>query len=223
MTWLTQAELRRDAPQARQLAAQLLRTARWDSGHGLVWHLFADDAGARRDFLYREVEAGRFVIVSAREPKAEPAIWDIHSRPYAPTLAAGQRYGFALRANPTVAVAQPGRARGHRADVMMHAKRQKGGAPLMPEEREAAALDWLYARAGRLGVSFDADRCATRRQDQLKLARPSGARPAAVTVVDYEGVLTIVEPDRLTAALTAGVGHGKAFGLGLLLLRHLDA
>lgn len=223
MTWLTQAELRRDTPQARQLAGQLLRAGRWDSGHGLVWNLFADDTGTRRDFLYREVEAGRFVIVSAREPRGEPAIWTIRSRPYAPRLATGQRYGFALRANPTVAVVQPGRARGHRADVMMHAKHRKGGTSLTREEREKAALDWLYARAGRLGVAFDADRCATRRQDQLKLARPGGARPAAVTLVDYEGVLTIVEPDRLAAALTAGIGHGKAFGLGLLLLRHLDA
>ncbi len=222
MTWLTQAELRRDTPQARQLAGQLLRNARWDSGHGLVWNLFAGDPDARRDFLYREADTGRFLIVSAREPQGEPAIWNIRSRRYAPALAAGQRYGFALRANPTIAVSRPDRARSHRADVMMHARRQKG-APLTVEEREVAALEWLYARAEPLGVAFDADRCATRRQDQLKLARPGGARPAAVTVVDYEGVLTIAEPGRLAAALTAGIGHGKAFGLGLLLLRHLDA
>jgi CRISPR system Cascade subunit CasE len=222
MTWLTQAELRRDTPEARQLAGQLVRSARWDGGHGLVWNLFADVPDARRDFLYREADAGCFLIVSAREPQGEPAIWRIRSRPYAPALAAGQRYGFALRANPAIAVSQAGRARGHRADGMMDAKRRKG-ATLTVEEREAAALGWLYARAERLGVSFDTKRCATRRQDQLKLARPGGARAATVTVVDYEGVLTIAEPGRLATALTAGIGHGKAFGLGLLLLRHLDA
>jgi CRISPR system Cascade subunit CasE len=222
MTWLTQAELRRDTPQARQLAGQLLRTARWDSGHGLVWNLFADTPDARRDFLYREADAGRFLIVSAREPQGEPAIWRVRSRPYAPALTAGRRYGFALRANPAVAVSRPGRGRSHRADVMMDATRRKG-EPLTAEEREAAAMKGLYARAEPLGVSFDADRCATRRQHQMKLARPGGGKPAAVTMVDYEGVLTIVAPDRAAAALTAGVGHGKAFGLGLLLLRHLDA
>lgn len=222
MTWLSQAELRRDTPQARQLAAQLLTNARWDSGHGLVWTLFADDPEAERDFLYREAEAGRFLVVSARAPAAEPAIWRVRSRPYAPALAAGDRYGFSLRANPVVALSRPGRARGHRADVMMHAKRKKGGLPLTPEEREEAALGWLFARAERLGIRFDAERCGTRRMSQLKLPRPGGSAPAAVTVVDYEGVLTVAAPDRLAAALTRGIGHGKAFGLGLLLLRHLD-
>lgn len=223
MTWLTQADLRRDTPQARHLARRLLDAGSWDGGHGLVWHLFADAPDARRDFLYREANTGRFLIVSAREPKGDPAIWNIRSRPYAPALATGQRYGFALRANPTVAVSQPGRARGHRADVMMHAKRQKGSVPLTREEREVAALNWLYARAEALGVTFDADRCATRRQHRMRLPRLKGAAPATITVVDYEGVLSVVAPDRLAAALTAGIGHGKAFGLGLLLLRHLDA
>ena len=94
---------------------------------------------------------------------------------------------------------------------------------LTPEERESAALGWLFARAEAIGVRFDEARCATRRQQRLRLARPDGAAPAIITVVDYEGVLTVADPVRLNTALLAGVGHGKAFGLGLLLLRHLDA
>ena len=145
MSWITQAQLRRDTPQARQLASQLLTSARWDGGHGLVWNLFADAPDASRDFLYREVEAGQFLVVSSREPRPEPAVWVAHTRPYAPTLAVGDHFGFSLRANPTISLSQPGRARSHRADVLMEAKRQKGG-PLTSEEREAAAMSWLQAR-----------------------------------------------------------------------------
>ena len=225
MSWITQAQLRRDTPQARQLASQLLTAARWDGGHGLVWTLFSDDPDASRDFLYREVEAGRFLVVSTREPHVQPEIWLTKTLPYAPALVAGDRFGFSLRANPSVSLSRPGRARSHRADVMMEAKRQKGG-PLTPEEREAAAMYWLQARAPALGVGFDADRCGTSRHGQFQTPRPPDPetgkpRKTSLAVIDYDGVLTIEDPDRLRSALSAGVGRGKAFGLGLLLLRQL--
>lgn len=226
MSWITQAQLRRDTPQARQLAAQLLIAARQDGGHGLLWTLFSDNPDASRDFLYREVEAGRFLVVSGREPKVQPQIWETRTLPYAPALATGDRFGFSLRANPTVSLSRPGRARSHRADVMMEAKRKKG-SPLTPDQREVAAMSWLQARATALGVSFELNRCGTSRQDQLQAPRspdPETGRPRKVslTVVDYDGALTVQDPDRLRQALTNGVGRGKAFGLGLLLLRPLD-
>ncbi len=226
MSWITQAQLRRDTPQSRQLASQLLKAARWDGGHGLVWTLFSENPDAERDFLYREVEAGRFLVVSSREPQAQPEIWETRTVHYAPALAAGDRFGFTLRANPTVSVSKPGRARSHRADIMMQAKRQKG-APLTPEEWHDAAMSWLLTRAPKLGVGFDAERCRTGRQEQFQTPRPpdpqtSKPSKASLTVVDYDGVLTVEDPDRLRPALTAGIGRGKAFGLGLLLLRRLN-
>ncbi len=215
MSWITQAELRRDTPQARHLAYQLLNASRSNSHHDLVWNLFADDPGAARDFLYREAGQGRFLIVSSREPNGSPDVWVTRTRPYTPALAAGERYGFSLRANPTVSLSRPGRARSHRADVMMEAKRKKG-APLTPEEREAVALDWLQARGDGLGVRFERDRCGVMRQDRSTLPRG-----ISLAVVDYDGELTVEAPERLREALTAGVGRGKAFGMGLLLLHRL--
>ena len=135
MSWITMAALRRDTPQSRAMARLLMDGGGGDAGHRLVWTLFGADPAAPRDFLYREAEPGRYIIVSTRKPEAESAIWALQSKPYAPALAAGQRYGFALRANPTVSVSQPGRARSHRADVVMHAKTLKG-RPLSVEERE---------------------------------------------------------------------------------------
>lgn len=232
MSWLTQAELRRDTPQARQLADQLQHSARKENGHGLVWTLFSSDPEARRDFLYRTVELGRFIIVSEREPEDRLGLWTLRSRPYAPQVRVGGRYGFSLCANPTVAVSRPDRARSHRADVLMNAKmRAKAeGKPFTLQDQRDAAQAWLLGREDRLGVRFD--RAAqddedfggvqVGRVDRVDLSRPGAAKRANLTAVDYLGVLTVVDPERLLPVLTGGVGRGKAFGLGLMLLRHLD-
>jgi CRISPR system Cascade subunit CasE len=216
MSWITQAHLRRDTPQARHLVSQILLSGNQDAGHGLVWNLFADDPEATRDFLFREAEPGRFLIVSERAPKDQSEIWTLQSRPYAPQIKLHDRLGFSLRANPTVSLSRPNRARSHRADVMMEAKRLKG-APLSAEEREQVAMDWLLARASQLGVRFDTDLSGTRRHDQLRLSKG-----IVHAVVDYEGVLTVEEPGQLLKVLMSGVGRGKAYGLGLLLLRRLN-
>lgn len=225
MSFLTIAELRRDTPQARAHARLLLDSGRDDGAHRLVWLLFGDDPAAQRDFLFREAEPGRFVVVSRREPANETGLWTLKSRPYQPAPQVGRRYGFSLRANPTVSLSQPGRARSLVRDVLLHAKKQ-AGRPLTPEEREAAALAWLTARGDRIGAVFDAGRCRAVRYDLLKVARgkdgPKGAsHPAEFTVVDFEGVLTVTDPAALEPVLFGGVGKGRAYGLGLLLLRPL--
>jgi CRISPR system Cascade subunit CasE len=217
MSWITQAQLRRDTPQARQLVSQLLMSGNRDAGHSLVWNLFAEDPDAPRDFLYREAEPGQFLIVSHRAPKDVAELWALQSRPYAPQIATHERFGFSLRANPTVSLSQPDRARSQRKDVMEVATHRKGSA-LSAEEREAAAMDWLLGRASQLGVWFDTGLCGTRRRDRLRLSKG-----IVHTVVDYEGVLIVEDPARLLAALIGGVGRGKAYGLGLLLLRRLGS
>ena len=220
MSWLTHAQLRRDTPAARQLANLLLKHNDRDRGHGLVWNLFADDPEATRDFLYREIEVGGYLLVSVRRPMAEPALWTLRSKPYAPALASGDRLGFSLRANPTISLSQPDRRPSRRVDVFLDAKK-KLGRPLGPEEREAAALNWLFGRAASLGVDFERDACRTGRRDQQEIERP-GARAARITIVDYQGILTVRDPALLSQALISGVGHGKAFGAGLLLLSGMN-
>lgn len=45
-------------------------------------------------------------------------------------------------------------------------------------------------------------------------------RPGVVTVT-FEGVLNVIDPDRLVMLLENGIGPAKAFGCGLLLVRRL--
>ena len=220
MNWLTHAQLRRDTSQARQLAFQLIKSAQWNSGHDLVWNLFADDAAAHRSFLYRELDQGDFLVLSQTRPSGSDAVWSLQTKPFAPQIDAGQTFGFSLRVNPTVSRSVPDRGRSRRDDVLMAAKHAKG-APLTAQEREDAALGWLYAREERLGVRFQKEHCRTGQQTQLNLAH--GGEPIRLTSIDYEGVLKVVDPSALLEALQSGVGRGKAYGMGLLLLHTLGA
>ena len=40
--------------------------------------------------------------------------------------------------------------------------------------------------------------------------------------VDFAGELKVLDPGKFVAAFTRGIGHAKAFGCGLLLVRRLD-
>ena len=49
-------------------------------------------------------------------------------------------------------------------------------------------------------------------------ARGSG-KPVQFSTVDYEGLLEVTHPGKLTETMAHGIGRAKAFGGGLLLLR----
>jgi CRISPR system Cascade subunit CasE len=221
MTWLTRAELRRDAPAQKALARMLLDEGERDVGHRLVWSLFADDPSATRDFLYREAAPGQFLILSHRPPGDPHHLWSLNSKAYAPALQIGLRLGFALRANPAQSVTTPGRERGIRVDAVMHAKRS-AGQPLDGEGVEAAALQWLFAREERLGVRFRRDACSAAGYRQVRIAR-GRASPIRHSVIDYEGALEVIDPEALARTASAGVGKARAYGCGLLMLRPIGA
>lgn len=221
MTWLTRAELRRDGPAQKALARLLLDEGVRDVGHRLVWSLFADEPDARRDFLYREAEPGSYLILSAREPCDPKGLWALQTKLYAPSVMVGQRLGFALRANPAQSVKVTGRNRGVRVDAVMHAK-ASAGRGFSAEDVEAAALGWLFARETRLGVIFDKERCSAGGYRQVQIGQV-GAKSIRHSVIDYEGVLKVENPDALAQVLTSGVGKARAYGCGLLLLRALTS
>lgn len=214
MSYFTLAELRGDTDAANRHLRQLLREAGHDAGHRLIWSLFADDAAARRDFLYRATSDKTFLIVSRRAPVADPAVWRLKTKSYDPAPAAGRRLGFSLRINPSVSLSQPDRQPSRRVDIFQRRKIAAPG-PLDMEQREALAVDWLAGKLAAHGAVLDRDYtqltgCAPVRLDSKK---------GVLTAIDMDGVLTVAEPDRLRTALTEGIGHGKAYGLGLLLLR----
>src|ERR1700712_808019 len=164
--FLSRARLRADSS-VRALAPLLLPEdgpARLLAAHRLVWSLMSDNPGRVRDFLWREEQPGAFLILASRPADAEGGLFDVESKPWEPSLQAGDRLGFLLRANPTVAhgtgVREPGKPglRGKRHDVVMDALRDvapdKRGAE-RPEAIVAAGRQWLIQQGVRLGFAPD--------------------------------------------------------------------
>lgn len=221
---ITKVRLSRAAGVQGSLAKVLLAGASSDRGHGLVWSLFSREEDRQRPFLWREIEPGAYIIVAARAPEDPHKLWMIDPpKTYDPHLAVGDRLGFVLRANPTVAYRQDG-ARGKRADVIMHAKSKLAGDArrLAPDQVQAIALDWLEARGPAMGAEFDRDRCEATGYTQVRLppsASSGGKKPIEFSEIDFAGVLTVADPEKLRAALFTGIGRARAYGCGLMLIR----
>ncbi len=79
---------------------------------------------------------------------------------------------------------------------------------------EDAQLAWLHRQGERLG--FDVELGLVSSSDTLH-GRKGGSRLSLLQVV-FDGVLQVRDGAALAQAVTAGIGHGKAFGCGLLSL-----
>jgi CRISPR system Cascade subunit CasE len=231
---ITKARLSRAAGTQGSLAKVLLDGAAGDRNHGLVWSLFSRPDEAKRDFLYREIEPGAFIVVSDRAPEDPRGLWTIEQQEYEPQLAIGDPLRFVLRANPTLAVPQPGEKRGKRVDVIMHAKSKldrSQRADFSADDARGVALDWLIKRGPAIGAAFDLDHCDATGYIQVKIPRgpndpdrPSRATGKSViefSEIDFEGVLTVTDPEKLCTALFKGIGKAKAFGCGLMMVRRV--
>jgi CRISPR system Cascade subunit CasE len=217
------ARLRRDNS-AAALARILVPEdagSRLGVAHSLVWALFADGPERRRDFLWREVRPGEFLILAARMPVDAHNLFDLECKPFAPALRSGQRLRFDLRANPVIAVpCKPGQ-RGKRSDVVMHALFK-----IAPGERAAArdaqardaGASWLARKGEAAGFAIDATDLYIDGYEKVRIPR-DGARAIIFSALTFQGVLTVREPARFIVNVLRGFGAAKAFGCGLLLIR----
>ena len=107
-----------------------------------------------------------------------------------PVFASGQPLRFRLYANPTVTRA------GKRLGLY----------------REEEQRRWIEERlkdrgAGLLSVLIS-------QREKRRFAKQG--QTVTLAVAQFDGVLRVTDPDKLRQAIAQGVGHGKAFGLGLL-------
>lgn len=223
--YLTRCELNPFARGARKLlgspqamhAAVLaaFHTGSGDSGR-VLWRV---DQDWKKTWLY---------LVSSAEPDLTHLIdqagwpttqtWD--TRRYGALLArleAGQEWAFRLRANPTRSVRDGTQGRGKRVAHVTVAQQ----------------MEWLAHRAPALGIDVGKQEepafvLSGRGVDHFRRHSESPARGGSsswgqVTVgwAQFDGKLTVVDPDALRAALTGGVGSAKAYGCGLLTLARM--
>ncbi len=201
--------------------------------HQWLWRFLPAPEGTKRNFLFRRRDVDglpRFYVVSPEQPRSPSLNWQVSSKPYAPVLQAGAVLDFNLRANPVVTVrSDSGKAARH--DVVMQAKKQLlrergltrwadwvgSDRPAVADLVQRSATAWLVARCERLGIEL-VDSGNSLRADGYEQHQGKGGT-LRLSSVDFSGRLRIIQPEALRTALYLGVGHGKAFGCGLLLVR----
>jgi CRISPR system Cascade subunit CasE len=215
----------RPEPSVATLAPLLFESAgnhRSEASRRLMWTLFADREDRKRDFLWREDDARRFYVLSNRPPEDRRSLFRVETKPFKPELSPGDRLLFSLRANATIARPRGDADRaGKRDDVVMAALKS------VPADQRAArrkdlirseGLAWLRRQGAAAGFDFDGDNVRVDGYEQLTIR--SGAKDALkLSVIEFDGMLRVVEPENFVAKLARGFGRGKAFGLGLMLVR----
>lgn len=127
-------------------------------------------------------------------------------------LTLGQRYGFALTANPVKSESTP-----------------TGRGRVVPLVGATGQLEWFLQRTAQWGfdpVSVGSDTEASaavnvgRNRDISfgKQEADGNRRTVTQRQVTYTGYLTVTDTGALRNALTQGIGRGKAYGCGLLTL-----
>lgn len=211
----------------------LLQQGAGASGHGsvdvdrrLVWSLFADEPDRRRDFLWRRMDDGTLLLLSARRPVDHHGLFEIDEpKAFAPVLESGDRLRFSLRANPTVRKRKdPADRHAPRHDVVMDAlhslpvgSRAERRMVAIREE----GLHWLATQGGRAGFEIREEELQCEGYRQHRIDRGVGKPALYFSSLDFEGVLEVQKPDLLPPAIAHGFGPAKAFGCGLMLIRRL--
>lgn len=214
--------------------------------HQWLWKFFPSNRDQTRDFIFRRHEheqTQRFYLVSHRPPTAFSEAWQVQSRGYDPQVREGQRFSFQLRANPVI-TQKNAAGKPQRHDVVMQAKKQllaerglskdakwsdwngDDNKPLLYELVTMRCGLWLDGVAGRNGFEIaplDADGADRKLQidsyEQNKTSK--GDHAVRLTTVDFSGELVVTSTALFQQALFNGIGHAKAFGCGLLLVKRV--
>lgn len=188
--------------------------------HQWLWRFFPSAEGTPRDYLYRRADQGqtlRFYVVSQRPPVPFTEAWTVRTKPYSPQLDVGHELEFELKANPVVTRQLDGKHKRH--DVVMDAKcrAQAEGAQSVSSHAlmQSACSAWLKSQGTKHGFSIEEEDLLVEGYVQHS-AKQGRLRFSSV---ELRGRLTVTQPDAFHSMLVRGLGHAKAFGCGLMLVR----
>ncbi len=205
--------------------------------HAGLWECFPECKDRTRptpeaqQFLSRldQVECGhRVILLSAARPSRpswcpEPG-WRCRTIP--DSFFGHVRYEFSLIANPTVTKKNPQKETIRRADGAVLKNRSSVRKPIFePVELRC----WLDRQADRLGFVVESIRevGGIRILPRLLFAKEAARddSPQAVVLhrVRFDGVLRITDPVRFATEWPKGIGRGRAFGNGFLLITPVTA
>lgn len=203
--------------------------------HQAVADLFGDRAAGDRGYLYRVTgrrgSEREVLVLSPDEPLPLERItfrpWigvtGLESKPFAPALRAGQALDFQVRVNATRVVTFPdelteaGDPKKRRFDVWDAARYAKSETTPDPED---AYREWLgrqlkgAAEVREVGVVERGEEKPSRGMDRADRR----TRRIHLVFAEIVGTLVVSDPALLLEMVLSGVGRGRAFGCGLLLL-----
>lgn len=194
-------------------------------GHHLVWSLFGDRQG-KRCFLYRmtgPTVASPVLIASDEMPKDRHDLWVIDPKPLRilETLAAGDRIQWSLRVNATVkSRVGTGKDRSSSHCIVDRAKRE--GSPGTSAQLASKVVPpWLEGKLAAAGLEAPASAMVVQGYDKRRFGRSPDARGSTIVLAmtDVVGTGVVRDVGALHAAMLEGVGGGRAYGCGLLLVR----
>ncbi len=229
MLHLSLLHLPRDHPRWRQLSPY--------QAHQLTWKAFPGVARGERPFLFSLDPRGAHHSLLVQSTCA--ADWaflnddaTVNTKAFDPGhIQVGAPLRFFLRANPTVD--RQGYADGKKRRVAVGIGPERvfrqmgrpGDAPATPVERarwrDEQLRNWLTRQGERSGFTIDSCEpgpITARRIVKSDNGRPQG-RPMTIHEVEFSGTLRPSDSVRFVQALAEGIGRGKAFGYGLLMVR----
>jgi CRISPR system Cascade subunit CasE len=174
------------------------------------WSVYGHSAMSAEE-LIRTAE-----LVGTPEMLSVISLAEMRGKPLPTQIEPGRRIGFEIRLSPTT------RADGREQDVWV--SRMKQAAPADGEllERPALTREEAYGEwfARRLGGAAELEVVRMTAFRQASMVR-SGNRFTAPEIV-LQGTLRVTDPEAFRALHEGGIGRGKAYGFGLLLLRPAD-
>lgn len=224
--YFSRVELQRDLSTA-SLFGQLM-TGNTYAAHQLLWKLFPDDPDVQRDFIFRQEMKGgwpTFYLVSRRKPQNVDLFSSVACKEYNPVLRVGEQLDFSLRANPVVARKAEGKKHSPKHDVWMDAKKE-GQAQMLEGSELLSFIDgqvknWLSLRGEASGFSVLTSGVDLQGYQQHRVYKKKFGKPIRYSSVDFQGVLTVEDPDAMQKTLFNGIGKAKGFGCGLMLVRRI--
>jgi len=224
--YFSRVELRHDMSTA-SLIGQLMSGNTY-AAHQMLWKLFPDDPATKRDFLFRQEVKERwpiFYLVSRRKPQMTDIFSEVLCKEYKPVLRAGEQLAFTLRANPVVARKKEGRKHSVKHDVWMDAKREGRTQGLEGDRLQSfitgQVKQWLLLRGAEKGFSVLPEDVELQGYQQHQVYKKKVGKPIKYSSVDFQGVMTVDDPDTLQKVLFDGIGKAKGFGCGLMLIRRI--
>ncbi|MBF0997529.1 MAG: type I-E CRISPR-associated protein Cas6/Cse3/CasE [Lachnospiraceae bacterium] len=206
--YLTRMELDTDKRNTRKLLSSRSKI------HGMVESAFPTE---RKRHLWRlDMLNGKLylLILSEEKPKLDTAVQEYGnveegyaSKEYRTLLSRvteQSKWRFRLVANPTRSISRA--KEGKRGKV-------KACVTVLLQEK------WLIERAEKYGFSLLEDEVHVvgniwhhfYKQDEKE-------NHVAIREVSYEGILTVVNPEKFKILLCKGIGRGKAYGMGMLTI-----